>query len=120
MKVNNRAASTAIHTLHGSRIYPLMDRSNSRITACSLAEEILPPGCAVRPHYHREIEEIYYILSGCGVMTVGEEQHEVGPGDSVYVPRGARHTLENTGAEDIKLLLVCGPAFTCEDENHTG
>ncbi len=117
MKVNNRAASTAIDTLHGSKIYPLMDRSNSGITSCSLAEEILPPGCAVRPHFHREIEEIYYILSGRGLMTVGEDQREVGSGDSVYVPRGARHTLENTGAEEIKLLLVCGPAFTHEDEN---
>ena len=117
MKVINRADSTPINTPHGSRIYPLMDRSNSRITSCSLAEETLPPGCAVRPHYHREIEEIYYIQSGRGLMTVGEDRREVGPGDAVYIPRGARHTLENTGTDDMKVLLVCGPAFYYEDEN---
>jgi mannose-6-phosphate isomerase-like protein (cupin superfamily) len=49
-------------------------------------------------------------------MTVGGQQREVGPGDAIYVPRGQRHTLENTGAEPIRLLLVCGPAFFYEDE----
>ena len=71
----------------------------------------------MRPHYHREIEEIYYVQSGHGMMRVGEEQCEVGPGDAIYIPRGSRHTLENTSGEDIKLLLVCGPAFFHEDEN---
>lgn len=49
-------------------------------------------------------------------MTVGDETREVGAGDAVYVPRGQRHTLENTGADSIKLILVCGPAFFYEDE----
>jgi mannose-6-phosphate isomerase-like protein (cupin superfamily) len=62
------------------------------------------------------MEEIYYILSGSGVMTVGEEQREVGAGDAIFIPRGQRHTLENTGPEAIRLLLVCGPAFFFEDE----
>ena len=117
MKVINRADSTPIETPHGSKIYPVMDRSNSRVTSCSIAEELLPPGCAVRPHYHREIEEIYYIQTGHGLMTVADEQRSVGPGDAVHIPRGQRHSLENTGGEEIRLLLVCGPAFFREDEN---
>jgi len=43
-------------------------------------------------------------------MTVGDETREVEAGDAVYVPRGHRHTLRNTGSEPIKLILVCGPA----------
>jgi len=93
-----------------------MDRTTSGITQCSLAEEILPPGRAVTPHHHRELEEIYYIISGRGLMKVGDEQSEVCAGDAVYVPRGHRHTLENTGDEPIRLLVVCGPAFFYEDE----
>jgi mannose-6-phosphate isomerase-like protein (cupin superfamily) len=116
MIVLNRDSAIAISTHHGSEIRPLIDRTTSGITRCSLAEEVLPPGCAVPPHYHRELEEIYYVLSGSGVMTVGEETREVGAGDAVYVPRGARHTLKNTGSKEIKLLLVCGPAFFYEDE----
>jgi len=116
MIITNRQHARVINTGHGSEIRPLIDRTTSAITKCSLAEETLPPGCAVTPHRHRQIEEIYYIVAGRGVMTVGDETREVGPGDAVYIPRGNRHTLENTGADPIKLILVCGPAFFYEDE----
>ena len=116
MIIVNRDRAQVINTAHGSEIRPLIDRTSSAITQCSLAEEILPPGRAVTPHHHRQIEEIYYIVSGRGVITVGDEQSEVEAGDAVYVPRGARHTLENTGSEPIRLLVACGPAFFYEDE----
>jgi len=116
MIVVNRKQAGVIHTAHGSEIRPLIDRTTSGITNCSLAEETLPPGCAVTPHHHREIEEIYYIVSGRGLMSVGDETQEVEAGDAVYVPRGHRHTLKNTGNQPITLLVACGPAFFYADE----
>jgi mannose-6-phosphate isomerase-like protein (cupin superfamily) len=116
MIVINRHRASVIKTRHGSEIRPLVDRTTSAITRCSLAEEVLLPGQAVTPHRHREIEEIYYIVEGRGVMTVGDERQEVAAGDAIYVPRHQRHTLSNTGTEPIRLLLVCGPAFFYEDE----
>jgi len=98
----------------------LIDRTTSAITQCSLAEETLPPGCAVTPHHHREIEEIYYVVSGRGLMTVGDETREVIAGDAIYVPRNHRHSLSNTGSEPIRLILVCGPAFFYEDQVFEG
>ena len=120
MIIVNRKHAGIINTAHGSEIRPLIDRTTSNITQCSLAEEMLPPGCAVTPHYHRDIEEIYYLVSGRGLMTVGDEIQEVNAGDAVYVPRGHRHTLQNTGTETIKLILVCGPAFFYEDQVFDG
>ena len=116
MIIVNRDRAAIINTTHGSEIRPLIDRTTSGVTQCSLAEEMLPPGCAVSPHYHRDTEEIYYVVAGKGMMTVGEEIREVNAGDAVYVPRGQRHSLRNTGAEPIKLILVCGPAFFYEDQ----
>ncbi|HKG23639.1 MAG TPA: cupin domain-containing protein [Blastocatellia bacterium] len=116
MKIMNRDNSRVLDTRHGSQIRPLIDRTTSDITQCSLAEEVLPPGCSVTPHHHERLEEVYYIVSGNGVMSVGDEQSEVGPGDAIYIPRGTRHTLANAGPEPVKLLLVCGPAFYFEDE----
>jgi mannose-6-phosphate isomerase-like protein (cupin superfamily) len=116
MIIVNRNHSAVIHTLHGSEIRPLIDRTTSAITQCSLAEETLLPGQEVTPHRHQTIEEIYYIVEGRGLMTVGDEQREVSAGDAVYIPPHHRHTLKNTGTEPIKLILVCGPAFFYEDE----
>ena len=116
MRVINRDKSIPIKTPHGSEIRPLIDRTTSGITQCSLAEEVLPVGSAVRPHIHHQLEEIYYILSGTGTMLVGDESRQIGAGDAVYIPRETRHSLENTGSEPIRLLLVCGPAFFYDDE----
>ena len=116
MNVVNRDSAQIVKTAHGSEIRPLIDRTTSGITRCSLAEEILPPGCAVTPHHHREMEEIYYILDGQGVMTVGSEQCEVSAGDAIFVPRNHRHSLRNTGELPIRLLVACGPAFSYEDQ----
>jgi mannose-6-phosphate isomerase-like protein (cupin superfamily) len=115
MLIVNRDNSQILHTPHGSEIRPLIDRTTSPITGCSLAEELLPPGASITPHYHRVMEEIYYILEGTGLMTIGDEQREVGSGDAVYIPKNNRHTLTNTGKDSMRLLLVCGPAFYFED-----
>ena len=115
MLIIHRNNAQILHTPHGSEIRPLIDRTTSPITQCSLAEETLPPGKAVTPHTHEVLEEIYYILSGSGVMTIDAESREVSAGDAIYIPKQHRHTLMNTGDEDMKILLVCGPAFYFED-----
>lgn len=120
MIIINRNQARVIHTTHNSELRPLIDRTTSRITQCSLAEETLPPGAAVTPHYHLELEEIYYLIEGQGLMTVGDEEREVQAGDAIYVPCGARHTLKNTGTEPLRLLVTCGPAFFYEDEIKEG
>jgi mannose-6-phosphate isomerase-like protein (cupin superfamily) len=118
MKIITRNKAKIINTPHGSEIRPLIDRTTSEIERCSLAEEILPPGAAVGSHFHLETEEIYYVLSGSGMMTVGEEKREVREGDAIYIPRGSKHTLTNIGTTPMTILLVCGPAHSFED-HHT-
>ena len=115
MIVVNRQNAAVIKTPHGSEIRPLIDRTTSEIERCSLAEEVLPAGAKVgRPH-HLETEEVYYILHGNGRMTVGVEVRDVASGDAVFIQRGMTHTLENTGAEPMTILLVCGPAYSLQD-----
>lgn len=119
MIVVKRESASVVRTPHGSEIRPLVDRTNSPVELCSLAEEVLPAGAEVGRHFHARTEEIYYVLDGAGVMTVAGETREVGAGDAVYIPRGAAHTLRNTGARPMKILLVCGPAHDFGD-HHAG
>ncbi|PYS93204.1 MAG: hypothetical protein DMF64_05845 [Acidobacteria bacterium] len=115
MLVVKRQHAAVIRTPHGSEIRPLIDRTTSEIELCSLAEEVLPPGAAVARHHHLETEEVYYILSGQGQMTVGCEERAVTTGDAIFIPRETSHTLANTGTEPLVLLLVCGPAYDRAD-----
>ena len=115
MLIVNRQNAAILRTPHGSEIRPLIDGTTAPIELCSLAEEVLPPGATVARHHHLATEEVYYILHGTGQMTVGEETRAVGPGDAIYIPLNHIHTLTNTGAEPLTLLLVCGPAYSRAD-----
>ena len=47
------------------------------------------------PHAHEKEDQVYIIQSGRGTIEIDGERRDVGPGDLVYIPRGARHYLES-------------------------
>jgi mannose-6-phosphate isomerase-like protein (cupin superfamily) len=57
------------------------------------------------------MEEIYFIMSGEGRMTVGDESRTVVSGDAIWIPAGSPHSLLNTGQEDCSILVVASPAW---------
>jgi mannose-6-phosphate isomerase-like protein (cupin superfamily) len=67
-------------------------------------------------------EEIYYFTAGHGLMRLGPEAEPepIGPGDAVVIPPGTPHKLWNTGAEPLKLLCCCAPAYSHGDTVLTG
>lgn len=57
-------------------------------------------------HYHHMDEEFLYILSGRGIAEIGEERHEVGPGDFMAFTRHSLpHNLTNPFDEDLVYLM---------------
>jgi mannose-6-phosphate isomerase-like protein (cupin superfamily) len=62
------------------------------------------PGSAIGYHEQKE-DEIYYVLSGTGVMTIDGKSFEVGPGTAVLTRPGSSHGLKQTGAEDLVILI---------------
>ena len=115
MLIVNRSHAKIINTPHQSEIRPLIDRTTSAIQKCSLAEETLPVGASVTTHFHKQTEEIYYLLEGAGEITVGGETQFVQAGDAIFIPVNHIHTLKNTGDKPIKLLLICGAAHNLDD-----
>ena len=49
-------------------------------------------GGFVDPHHH-PTHEFYYVTSGRGIMTIGDETREIGQGDLVHIPPDAVHSL---------------------------
>jgi mannose-6-phosphate isomerase-like protein (cupin superfamily) len=102
-------------TKDGSEIRELLAHRNSCIRNQTLAEARLPRGASTTPHRHVRTEEIYYILSGGGVMRVGDESSPVGIGDAIAIPLGVVHQITNTGSDVLKFLCCCAPGYEHED-----
>ena len=73
-----------------------------------LAYAMLPPGKAIEEHVD-EVEEIYFIMNGGGVMKVGNEEQEVKEGDAIWLPAGDPHGLKNT--RDIMMVILVVAAY---------
>jgi len=76
-------------------------------TLMFLAQASVPPGQRLSGHVD-PMEEIYMIQTGHGLMQVGEEMQEVGPGDAIPIPIGQFHELTNTSQEELTLFVVAG------------
>ena len=115
MDVANLGAAPAFVTKDGSEIRELLAHRNSVIRNQSLAEARLEPGQTTDEHYHVRSEEIYYITHGTGRFRLDDELWEVRVGDAIAIPPGRRHKLWNTGAETLRLLCCCAPAYEHSD-----
>ena len=85
----------------------------------SLAHATVEPGEASLPHTLKG-SEVYYILSGHGLMSIDGEEAEVSPGDTVYVPPGAVQHIKNTADTPLSFLCIVDPAWRPEDERVIG
>jgi mannose-6-phosphate isomerase-like protein (cupin superfamily) len=81
----------------------------------SLAEATLEPDQATERHYHRESEEIYFVVKGSGDMEVDGEHKRIAVGDAVLIPAGAWHTLHNNGTSELRILCCCVPPYSDDD-----
>lgn len=66
----------------------------------------LEPQESIPLHLHPASEEIYYILSGYGIMTIGDEKEEISRADVIYIPRETPHSLLNTAAVPLRFITV--------------
>ena len=110
MDVKSIDAVEAFVTKDGSTIREL---HHTRVQ--SLAEATLEPGQATERHYHRETEEIYFVLKGQGALELDGETSYLRPGDAVLIPPGALHTLENNGTSELRILCCCVPPYSHDD-----
>nr|WP_233628218.1 cupin domain-containing protein [Saccharopolyspora sp. HNM0986] len=66
----------------------------------------LPPGGVSGEHIHSRTEELYFIVSGDGEMTLNGRTHQVRPGHLIVNGLGTRHGLRNTGDEELVWLVI--------------
>ncbi len=102
-------------TKDGSTVRELMHPGLHENRNQSLAEAIVAPRMRTTLHRHRAAEELYHIVAGAGRMMLGDQTFEVRSGDTVAIPPGTAHCVENIGAEPLRILCCCAPAYSHAD-----
>jgi mannose-6-phosphate isomerase-like protein (cupin superfamily) len=62
-----------------------------------------PPGTYFPPHAHG-VDKWDGVLAGCFRMVMGEREVILEPGDMLFVPKGASHSAEVVGDEQVVSL----------------
>ncbi|MGJ4802724.1 GDSL-type esterase/lipase family protein [Luteimonas sp. SDU82] len=65
----------------------------------------LHPGATIGAHVNDK-DEIYYVLSGRGELTLNGAVREVGAGDAILTRNGDSHALRQLGDEDLVIFIV--------------
>jgi mannose-1-phosphate guanylyltransferase/mannose-6-phosphate isomerase len=77
---------------------------------------VVKPGgiLSLQKHFHRA--EHWVVVAGSALVTVGEEKRLVAENESIYIPLGAVHRMENPGRVPFTLIEVQSGGYLGEDD----
>ncbi len=67
---------------------------------------LIPAGTSEGLHYHRGVEEIYYVLNGEGRVRVNDKTAEIHKGDAVPIHLNEPHSFTSGNNGDLELMIV--------------
>jgi mannose-6-phosphate isomerase-like protein (cupin superfamily) len=73
---------------------------------CSVFFEIWDPGGAQPPNSHPRSDEVFTFLAGEGIAICDGEQTPVRAGDTLVLPAGTVHRIENIGTDRMYALVT--------------
>jgi mannose-6-phosphate isomerase-like protein (cupin superfamily) len=68
-------------------------------------KRVLHPGSSIGQHTQKE-DEVYYVLSGRGELTLDGVHSTVGPGTAILTRTGSSHSIKPLGGEDLELIIT--------------
>ncbi len=77
---------------------------------------VVLPGAVLSLQSHRHRAEHWIVVEGTARVTIDETVELVPPNQSVYIPLGARHRLENPGTAPMVLIEVQTGSYFGEDD----
>lgn len=77
---------------------------------------VVLPGAALSLQSHRHRAEHWIVVEGTARVTIDDSVRLVAENQSVYIPLGAKHRLENPGSEPMVLIEVQTGTYFGEDD----
>jgi mannose-6-phosphate isomerase-like protein (cupin superfamily) len=87
----------------------LIDGETFPGTPFTIALSRYPSGAGCPLHSHRDSTEVYFVLEGELMTTVGGEEYQVKKGELIYIPPSAEHRAENRGTETCRFMAINSP-----------
>jgi len=66
-------------------------------------------------HYHRDADEVQYIIEGSGKFWLGDKQQDIGPGDLIIIPKGTAHAGSVATSGRFKAIAIKTPPQAADD-----
>jgi mannose-6-phosphate isomerase-like protein (cupin superfamily) len=88
----------------------VIDRADA--TTSEVFMVIVEPGKATHLHRHGDVEQIFYIVEGTGMLTIGpgKKEYVVKPTQVVKIPPSTLHTVRAKGRKALR--YICIDCFT--------
>ena len=78
-----------------------IDSTKAEGATMSMVVSEVAPGANIPIHFHRQEDELIFIHTGSGLVTLGDRQVPSSTGAVLYAPRGVWHGIENTGSATL-------------------
>ena len=109
-------AEPTVTTPDGSHVRELLSLPSGSAAHCEL-----PPGAVSRAGHHRTVDEIWYILEGCGEMWRRDGSFEevvaLQPGLCLTIPVGISFQFRTIGDSPLSAFAVTMPPWPTESDD---
>lgn len=100
----------------GGLIYKIIDRETSSLASIEISMCVFAPNEIAMRHYHKNMEEAYFVVEGEGEIELVDERIKIRTGDCVAIPRLAVHRINNTSSKDVlRFLSINSPSWQEDD-----
>ncbi len=117
--VKNTDIKTPDIDMDGERIYELVNASvkGGCVQNHSIIRLELDPGMSspAVPHYHKNSEETYVVLSGSAVFMTGNKTEQLTKGDLAVALVNEPHQITATGDMPLICLAIMAEPFNMDD-----
>ncbi|MDT8438812.1 MAG: mannose-1-phosphate guanylyltransferase/mannose-6-phosphate isomerase [Wenzhouxiangellaceae bacterium] len=83
---------------------------------CKVKRLVVKPGGVLSLQRHSHRSEHWTIVAGIASVRVGDDEFQRHPGESVYIPAGSLHRLENRGEHNVHIIEVQTGSYFGEDD----
>lgn len=118
-KLKCNVDSVATISSHGGEMHIVTSPKTTGSKEVVMGRSRLPGYEKVKPHVHDYSEETFFVIKGRGkIYMQGHGDVEFSVGDSILVPKGVVHWIENTSEETMEVIFAVAPLAPSPELGH--